>query len=327
MNLLYTGDFTDELTDKLIELNNYQFNQSNELNKTQRKVGFLIAECFQNIVRHADLTAADSYFHTQNKKGVFSIVSGNIVKDEMITTLKSQLEQLNELTSEELKEIYRKTLVDGTISERGGAGLGLIEMARKTKNKLSFNFSKIDETKSLFYFQLQLKTPEFVESKLKSNLDNSIALRKKMNADEVFLIYKGIISTKIAHPVLEMVENSVHSSSQKAIVMSLMKLLQSSTTQDASPEKRLESMLVVGKDDTKHKIGSMNYIYNIDVPNIEKAFQTYTSPNQELIDADNNKDLGLSILEILRNNSEIDYNIEKVDKDRSILTLQITTRI
>jgi hypothetical protein len=49
MNFLYTGEFSDEHTDGFIELNNHQYDAADELKKVQRKAGFLIAECFQNI--------------------------------------------------------------------------------------------------------------------------------------------------------------------------------------------------------------------------------------------------------------------------------------
>ncbi|MBL4708934.1 MAG: SiaB family protein kinase, partial [Flavobacteriales bacterium] len=154
MHFLYTGEFSDEHTDDFIELNNQQYNAAEEFKKSQRKAGFLIAECFQNIVRHNDPSHKDSYFHVKNNNGLFTIISGNTVKNEIIPSLKKQLEQLNRLTSEELKETYRKILVNGEMSSKGGAGLGLIEMARRSKNKLNFAFTEIDSNKSYFYFRL-----------------------------------------------------------------------------------------------------------------------------------------------------------------------------
>jgi hypothetical protein len=39
---------------------------------------------------------------------------------------------------------------EGHISDRGGAGLGFIDIARKTGEKLLFSFLKIDSTNSFF---------------------------------------------------------------------------------------------------------------------------------------------------------------------------------
>lgn len=338
MNLLYTGDFTDELTDKLIDLNNYQFNKSNELNRTQRKVGFLIAECFQNIVRHGDLSAADSYFHTQNNRGVFSVVSGNIVQNDMIDTLKTQLEQLNKLTSDELKETYRKALADGSFSERGGAGLGLIEMARKTKNKLSFSFSEIDADKSYFYFQLRLKTPDFVGEQLNSNLDNSIALKKKMLKDDIFLIYKGDFSEKIKVPIQYMLENSITSSNQKAMFSILMEFLQHISRQGSIGEEDSDGMLFMGQNKNEYGIGGVNTVLDEDIPELERVIKQYTNVDKKFLDAeydrlskDGNKDsktaYRLGIIDISRRSSSVDFEFRKTAEGESAIALMINTSI
>ena len=116
MNFLYTGDFGDFLTDRLIELNNHQLNSEDEFNISQKKASFLIAECFQNIVRHSDLSNRDSYFHIKNDTGRFSLISGNTVKNELVPQLKGQIEQLNNLTTKELREVYRRVLFDGKFS-------------------------------------------------------------------------------------------------------------------------------------------------------------------------------------------------------------------
>ena len=154
MNFLYTGEFSDEHTDGFIQLNNHQYNAADEFKTLQRRAGFLIAECFQNIVRHNDRGHSDSYFQIENNNGIFSIVSGNRVDNDIIPGLKKQLESLNQLTAQELKETYRDILTNGDYSDKGGAGLGLIEMARRSKNKLSFQFSEIDENTSYFYFNV-----------------------------------------------------------------------------------------------------------------------------------------------------------------------------
>jgi hypothetical protein len=39
---------------------------------------------------------------------------------------------------------------EGRLSEKGGAGLGFIDIARKTGNKLEFHFLPIDEESSFF---------------------------------------------------------------------------------------------------------------------------------------------------------------------------------
>ena len=66
----------------------------------------------------------------------YYIMTANKVHIEDVDNLVFAINQVNDATKEELKEMYKIQLKEGSISERGGAGLGLIDIARKTGNKL-----------------------------------------------------------------------------------------------------------------------------------------------------------------------------------------------
>ena len=51
--LLYAGNINDEITDKIIGLSEHHFENKEGFSQTKKKVSFLLAECFQNIIRHA----------------------------------------------------------------------------------------------------------------------------------------------------------------------------------------------------------------------------------------------------------------------------------
>ena len=59
----------------------------------------------------------------------------------------------------QLKQLYKDIRENTELSEKGGAGLGLIEMARKTGNKLDFEFKKANDELSFFYLQLRYDSP------------------------------------------------------------------------------------------------------------------------------------------------------------------------
>ena len=50
----------------------------------------------------------------------------------------------------EIREVYRQMLSNSEFSDKGGAGLGLIEMAKKTGNKLDYDFISLDKNYSYF---------------------------------------------------------------------------------------------------------------------------------------------------------------------------------
>jgi hypothetical protein len=64
--------------------------------------------------------------------------------------VKNRLEQVNSLDQEGLKQLFKESRLNTTISEVGGAGLGFIDMARKSNNKLVYNFIEQNDTMSFF---------------------------------------------------------------------------------------------------------------------------------------------------------------------------------
>ena len=62
------------------------------------------------------------------------------------------LEKLNILDTDSLDDLYIKQMWEGTVSPKGGAGPGFIDIRRKTGNPLDFSFVKIDEETTFFIF-------------------------------------------------------------------------------------------------------------------------------------------------------------------------------
>jgi len=340
MSLLYSGDFSDNVTAKVIELNGVQFDDGSDMNKLQRKTGFLIAECFQNIVRHNESSIENGYFLSRNDDGVLYIASGNIITNEMIDLLSDKLHHLNSLSKEELKEVYVKTLSNNTLSEKGGAGLGLIEMARKTGNKLDFNFTKISETLSYFYFQLIFDTNKIGEKKDNFNhtLENGIELRKKMLDDHIFLVYQGDVSMNTIMPILSMVEKSLAAQTSelmthKKVFLVLIEFLQNMSKHGASINERQDGLLLIGEKDGHYFIGGSNRVYNKDKAHLEEMLEKYAHMELDSLndaykkvlkegDPENEKGSSLGIIEMARRSSlPVEYEIRASDNGLSRFTM------
>ena len=80
----------------------------------------------------------------------YNIITGNIIKNEKIPELEKSLELVNSLDKEGLSSLYKQQMKDGRISDKGGAGLGFIDIAKKSGNKLSYQFKKLNEEVSFF---------------------------------------------------------------------------------------------------------------------------------------------------------------------------------
>ena len=65
------------------------------------------------------------------------------------------MEKVNQLDKAGLKEFYKEVILSGNVTQKGGAGLGIINIAKVTENKLEFTFDDIDEQYT--YFTLRIK--------------------------------------------------------------------------------------------------------------------------------------------------------------------------
>ena len=84
----------------------------------------------------------------------YFVTSGNAIQNPDVGDMLTKLERINSLDKKGLKDLYRKIIKrDGGLTERGGAGLGFVDMARKSGRKLIFDFEPIDEELTFFSFK------------------------------------------------------------------------------------------------------------------------------------------------------------------------------
>ena len=128
----------------------------------RRLVFHVIVECVQNITRHSDDFGEDGIgngiFVVGERKDYYYIITGNVIQSHKVPRLERQLEMLNTKTNNELLKLHKSQMMDGELSEKGGAGLGLIDMVRKTGEKYIYQFLKLDTENH--YFILKVTVPK-----------------------------------------------------------------------------------------------------------------------------------------------------------------------
>ncbi len=157
INLAYEGEITHQITKAFTSLTENNMIKAEDCNSVQKKVFHVMVESLQNISRHAD--SQYNIVSSKDGRGIFlvskddteyNVTTSNIVANKKIKELKQMLENINKLEKQELDKLYKQKIKEGRLSAKGGAGLGFIDIARKTGQKLIFSFIKIDEEKSFF---------------------------------------------------------------------------------------------------------------------------------------------------------------------------------
>ena len=162
LTLAYEGEVTQEITKAFTSMTEKNLEKVEEDGKIKKKVYHVMVECLQNIAKHADddtATASDNLEDGLAKTGIFLIgsdekeyfiTSGNGIANENIAALKEMIDNINSLDKDGLKELHKFKMRETAISEKGGAGLGFIDIARKTGNPLEYHFEPIDADNSFF---------------------------------------------------------------------------------------------------------------------------------------------------------------------------------
>ncbi len=166
--LFFKGYVTFELIDSIIMIVSSRLEHLENNIGVRKRVYGVLTECLQNLCNHVestselkDSTELNYDLHSavimvdSDNEGYF-IKTGNFVSNGKIDELKKALEGINTLTKDELKEKYNKILSNKVFSEKGGAGLGLIDIARKSGKKLEYDFEKVDNKFSFFSFQITI---------------------------------------------------------------------------------------------------------------------------------------------------------------------------
>lgn len=163
LSLVYEGEVNQSITKAFTSLAEKNLNEENEHKSTIKTVYHVMVECLQNIYKHADHVETGKPYKSgqgifvvgQNDKG-YMITTGNVVANTKVEIIRNLIEQVNELSADEVKEKYKKQIREGEISEKGGAGLGFIDIAKKTGNKLDFHFEKINDVTSYFILKTHI---------------------------------------------------------------------------------------------------------------------------------------------------------------------------
>lgn len=157
VKLVYEGEINQSLTMAFSALTEKKLEGENEDLPTTKKVYHVMVECLQNICKHSDDSQKDKdglvghgIFIIDQDGDSYSITTGNMVSKEKSQKIVTILDSINFLSKDEVKAAYLKQMKEGRLSDKGGAGLGFLDMAKKTGNKFQYHVESVDDKKDFF---------------------------------------------------------------------------------------------------------------------------------------------------------------------------------
>lgn len=162
-SLVYEGEFNHDIMKMFTSMAEKDMDKLNEERSVKRKVFHVMVECLQNMTKHSDEYSSDyrvgsGLFIVGKKDENYYVITANKIQKERIDYLQESIDEINSKSKDELKELYKKQIKEGSLSEKGGAGLGLIDIARKTGQKLDYQFLPLDTDNYFFLLKVKIAT-------------------------------------------------------------------------------------------------------------------------------------------------------------------------
>lgn len=343
MSFIYHGNFQDDITSMVVDLSASGIG-SGEQSWINNKVSFLIAECFQHVMQHnkhedePDIVRK-SLFSIRDMIDSVYISSLNHIKKEQTGELASFIDHINELDKDELKKLYIQHLTaDDAASKQ--SDLSLIEIARRSGNKLTYYFDVTDEQLAQFYFQVQLTLNKKV-SRLHNRINYEISKStyQLVSRHQIYMIHKGNFSQDMILPMIEMTEKNLDQKldfhNKKRSFHILVELLQNISKHGYEMDGRREGVFMLSTEKGYFSIMAGNYIANSQIERI-KLLLDFINDNQRDDVMEYYKGIlrfgkptekggaGVGLIDIMRNSAgKIDYRIYSVNASVSFYCIKV----
>jgi Family of unknown function (DUF6272) len=157
--LYFKGEITNNLLTSILQLLDDRLERKNEDLKVRKKVFSVLLECLQNIYNYQQyqpIPEEEAYYHAATLM-IRRTGDAYYMFRDRVTKLEAKINKVNLMPPEELKEFYKQIISLQQQTDTGGAGLGLIDMARKSGEKITYSFDDVND-KYCFY-SLQVKVP------------------------------------------------------------------------------------------------------------------------------------------------------------------------
>lgn len=161
MVVSFSGVWSPDVTDALLLLSTNGLRGLGTSRKIRNRVNSVLVECLQNVSRHGwidDQGEMNLYLTVESTPLGIQIQSGNLVDLEMASELRDKLSEVNVMSHEELRVRYVQQLCTSDLSEKGGAGLGLISMAKKSAGPLDYTFRELNSGLFMFTLAIMVKS-------------------------------------------------------------------------------------------------------------------------------------------------------------------------
>ena len=132
---------------------------------TGNRVYGLVVECLENIVKYsakpsAGVMFSESSISVTRQNDLIVIKAGNTVEADKADKIILQIDEINNLCSDGLNEMFERQINKLMGQDESGAGLGLILMKLKSGNEIAYNVTSLEG--SYRYLELTISVKKYL---------------------------------------------------------------------------------------------------------------------------------------------------------------------
>jgi hypothetical protein len=345
---IYRGVVTNENSVPLMALLEKEMENSEFGSVGRKRLFMFVLESLQNVSRHgdhADHSEMSLVIYSKTDTG-YTVVTGNVLPTARVSDLKNKLVQINNLQAEEIRNVYRQMLSSSEFSNKGGAGLGLLEMAKKTGNKLDYDFALIDDEFSYFILSKTVNSVGVGEHSAEDAAFQGKVIsdiERLMAEENIYLIWSGHLSTDVEKEVLtftetRLVEDDVELNLRRRVFSILVEILENvgKYSPGKIPEKEFGMpVAIIRVENEVYSLTTGNLVRNENVELLKEKLDIInrfdkrglkelfrSSLSGQTIKAESTGNMGLIDM-ARKSGSKLDYQFEQVNDLYSYYTLTV----
>ena len=347
LHYIYRGEFTQSLSHQILSLAEKNIDRDHISSKIKKRVFHIMVESLQNISRHQDAPynpEETAIFAIQKQNEYYYITTGNIIENSKTDSLCGKLDKINNLDQTELDAFYREVLSNGQLSSKGGAGLGLIEMARKSGNKLTYSLKKISELMSYFYLHTSINTQTLAQESEQLptsvfSLNYMTNLHQFIIENNVLLIYSTVFDQDSLLSLISIMKSRSDTPNFRKKTISLMTEMLQNIIHHGDVNiggiKGSKGIFYISEKDGCHELTTINYIPNSSIDKLKEKIdyvnnltdeQREEYYNERLFDFRmiTTKEAGLGFIEMrIKSKHPLEYTFYNVDTGYSLFKYTI----
>ncbi len=349
LSYVYRGKFTTNFTKNIIALAQSNIKEEETPNRLKRKVYHVMVEGIQNISKHQasnNNSSTEFYglFTLKKDHSRYFITTGNLIENENIGTLTEKINKVNNLGKDQLKKYHKEILWNGEISEKGGAGLGLIEIARWAGSKLNYYFKELSNNLSFFYLQTEIVATQPDENEFRTNDLNSLLniseIHTLLNQGNVLIVFNNIFNDDSLLDMLDFLENQMSDNNKlKRQIFNVMVELFQNITKHASDylisEEGKCGIFYISENENEFILTTGNYILSNEVRSLRgRIFYVNNLDNEMLVnffskrlfdfEINTNKSSGLGLIDLrIKSGNKLTFDFQKINDDYYFYTLKV----